>query len=153
MYRCIWKATNMKSHLYFEWHYLMLSQLGLISEKLLPVSWINIKMSSYQYRKSIMEIRRSYDSLLSTIGYLILVRRHLYIAWGPWSCSTLRYNMSNNLPVAIYPKWYKFLREASVFISPFPSCEFPLSFEASNRLHISSTYRNHWHHAITFAEV
>ena len=37
-----------------------------------------------------MEIRRSYDRLISTMGFLILVRRHLYIESGPWylwSCS------------------------------------------------------------------
>ena len=45
--------------------------------------WINIKMSSYQYRKSIVEIRRSYDRLISTMGFSILVRWHLYIESGP----------------------------------------------------------------------
>ena len=32
-----------------------------------------------------MEIRRSYDRLISTMGFPILVRRHLYIVSGPWS--------------------------------------------------------------------
>ena len=32
-----------------------------------------------------MEIRRSYDRLISTMGFPILVRRHLYIESGPWS--------------------------------------------------------------------
>ena len=32
-----------------------------------------------------MEIRRSYDRLLSTMGFPILVRWHLYIESGPWS--------------------------------------------------------------------
>ena len=45
--------------------------------------WFNIKMPSNQYRKSIVEIRRSYDRLISTMGFLILVRRHLYIESGP----------------------------------------------------------------------
>ena len=31
-----------------------------------------------------MEIRRSYDRLISTMGFPILVRRHLYIESGPW---------------------------------------------------------------------
>ena len=30
-----------------------------------------------------MEIRRSYDRLISTMGFPILVRRHLYIESGP----------------------------------------------------------------------
>ena len=32
-----------------------------------------------------MEIRRSYDRLISTMGFPILVWRHLYIESGPWS--------------------------------------------------------------------
>ena len=45
----------------------------------------------------IVEIRRSYDRLISTMGFPILVRRHLYIEWGPtthgivlisWLCKT-----------------------------------------------------------------
>ena len=34
----------------------------------------------------IVEIRRSYDCLISTMGFPILVRLHLYIESGPW-CS------------------------------------------------------------------
>ena len=33
---------------------------------------------------SIVEIRRSYDRLISTMGFPILVRSHLYIESGPW---------------------------------------------------------------------
>ena len=33
----------------------------------------------------IVEIRRSYDCLISTMGFPIPVRRHLYIESGPWS--------------------------------------------------------------------
>ena len=33
-----------------------------------------------------MEIRRSYDRLISTMGFPILVRRHFYIASGPRIC-------------------------------------------------------------------
>ena len=40
----------------------------------------------------IVEIRRSYDRLISTMGFPIPVRRHLYIESGPWwwqqQCST-----------------------------------------------------------------
>ena len=32
----------------------------------------------------IVEIRRSYDRLISTMGFPILVRRYLYIQSGPW---------------------------------------------------------------------
>ena len=32
----------------------------------------------------IVEIRRSYDRLISTMGFPILVRQHLYIETGPW---------------------------------------------------------------------
>ena len=34
----------------------------------------------------IVEIRRSYDRLISTMGFPILVRWHLYIESGPWWC-------------------------------------------------------------------
>ena len=33
-----------------------------------------------------MEIRRSYDRLISIMGFPILVRWHLYIESGPWRC-------------------------------------------------------------------
>ena len=46
--------------------------------------WINIKMPSYQYiGNPIVEIRRSYDHLISTMGFPLLVRQHLYIESGP----------------------------------------------------------------------
>ena len=45
--------------------------------------WFNIKMPSYQYRKSHVEIRRSYNRLISTMGIPILVRWHLYVESGP----------------------------------------------------------------------
>ena len=47
--------------------------------------WLNIKMSSYKYiGNPIMEIRLSYDRLISTMGFLILVRWYLYIESVPW---------------------------------------------------------------------
>ena len=55
-----------------------------------PGGWFNIKMSSYQYRKSHCgdkTIWRSSDRLISTMGFPILVRWHLYIESGPWTCS------------------------------------------------------------------
>ena len=44
----------------------------------------NIKMPSYQYGKCHSEIRRSLDRLISTMGFAILVRWHLYIDLAPW---------------------------------------------------------------------
>ena len=40
-----------------------------------------------------MEIRRSYDRLISTMGFPILVRWHLYIESGP--CYLARVNLDN----------------------------------------------------------
>ena len=39
--------------------------------------WINIKISPYQYRKSYCGDNRSYDRLISTMGFPILIRWHL----------------------------------------------------------------------------
>ena len=47
--------------------------------------WINMKMSSYQYRKSHCGDKTIVDRLISTMGFPILVRWHLYIESGPWS--------------------------------------------------------------------
>ena len=41
--------------------------------------WFNIKLTSYQYRKSHFG-----DNLISTMGFPILVRWQLYIESGPW---------------------------------------------------------------------
>ena len=41
--------------------------------------------------KEIVEIRRSWDHLISTMGFPILVRWHLYIEWAPWcTCSPVK---------------------------------------------------------------
>ena len=40
---------------------------------------------------SIVEIRRSYDCLISIMGFPILVRWHLYIESGPWTYQTFKY--------------------------------------------------------------
>ena len=60
--------------------------------------WFNIKMSSYQYRKPIVEIRRSYNRLISPIGFPIPVRRHLYIESGPRATSTNGTRPAERLP-------------------------------------------------------
>ena len=38
-----------------------------------------------------MEIRRSSDHLISTLGFPILIRCHLYIELGPWKISVCEY--------------------------------------------------------------
>ena len=45
--------------------------------------WFNIKMLSYQYRKSHCGDKTIYDRLISTMGFPILVRWHLYIESWP----------------------------------------------------------------------
>ena len=44
--------------------------------------WFNIKMSSYQYRKSHCG-DRIFNCLISTMGFPTLVKWHLYIEWEP----------------------------------------------------------------------
>ena len=51
---------------------------------------------------SIVEIRRSYDRLISTMGFPILARCHLYIASGPWSYKEHVVPLS----IKLYIKWY-----------------------------------------------
>ena len=46
--------------------------------------WFNIKMSSNSIGIPIVEMRRSYDRLISTMGFHLLVRWHLYIELSPW---------------------------------------------------------------------
>ena len=46
--------------------------------------WFNIKMTFTSIVNPIVKIRRSYDRLISTMGFPILVRWHLYIQSGPW---------------------------------------------------------------------
>ena len=45
--------------------------------------WFNIKMRLTSIGNPIVDIRRSYDRLISTMGFPILVRRYLYIESGP----------------------------------------------------------------------
>ena len=55
----------------------------LATDEKITGGWFNKKMSSYQYRKSHCG-SGSYDRLISTMGFPIPVRRHLYIESGPW---------------------------------------------------------------------
>ena len=63
------------------------------TDKMTSLYWIrpwwsrdhfNIKMSFTSIGNLIVEITRSYDSLISTMGFPILIRWHLYIESGPW---------------------------------------------------------------------
>ena len=54
-----------------------------------PGPRFNIKCHLTSIGNPIVEIRRSYDRLISTMGFPILVRRHLYIESGPWTCNDL----------------------------------------------------------------
>ena len=49
--------------------------------------------------KLIVEIRRSYDRLISTMGFAILVRWHLYIESGPWCFLILNCMMHHQLHI------------------------------------------------------
>ena len=44
---------------------------------------ISLDTPSHQYKISNVEIRRAYDCLISTMRFLILVRRHIYIETQP----------------------------------------------------------------------
>ena len=57
----------------------------------------NIKMSSYQYRKS------HYDRLISTMGFPILVRWHLHIESGPCVFSVLKMPIGKKVCFLCFP--------------------------------------------------
>ena len=70
-----------------------------------PGPWFSTKMLSYQYRKSHCGYRRSYERLISTTRFPILVRWHLYIDPGPrphdlpkYSVLSTRLNMTPTIP-------------------------------------------------------
>ena len=49
-----------------------------------------------------MEIRRSYDHLISIMGFPILVRRHFYIESGPWLFKKMSEDRAAN---SVLAKW------------------------------------------------
>ena len=49
-----------------------------------PGWWFHMKMTLTSIGNPTGEIRRSYDRLISTMGFPILERWHLYIESGPW---------------------------------------------------------------------
>ena len=66
--------------------------------------------SIYRYRLTkignpIVEIRRSYDRLISTMGFPILIRRLVYIESGPrfWPVSPVSYSLTSLTP----GQWYR----------------------------------------------
>ena len=61
--------------------------------------WFNIKMSSYRYRKTIVEIKWSYDCLISTMVFSIQIIQHLYDESGPWNLFYYIYNLLNKSPI------------------------------------------------------
>ena len=68
--------------------------------------WFNIKMTSYQCRKSHCGDKRSYDRLISTIWFPILVRWHLYIDSEPCfpNCVVVPIHIPNQGAVSIRKK-------------------------------------------------
>ena len=72
-----------KTHLYIELtpcHFMVIVAMALMC---IPGASFNMSMSSYQYRNPIVEIRWSYDHLISKMGFPILVRWHLYVELAP----------------------------------------------------------------------
>ena len=55
----------------------------LYPPSLWPGAWFNIKMPSYQYRKSHCGDKTVVDHLISTMGIPIPVRQHIYIESAP----------------------------------------------------------------------
>ena len=51
--------------------------------------WFNITISSYQYRNTIVEIKRFYYRPISTMGFPILVRRDIYFESVPRNISAI----------------------------------------------------------------
>ena len=90
-------------------------------------------------RNPIVEIRRSYDRLISTMGFLILVR-HLYIESGPWgqnSSKLVEFNLQRN---AASPSCHSQMRDNGslqqpLFSHPSPphSPLFPLGHPTARR--------------------
>ena len=83
--------------------------------------WFSINMLFYQCRKSLVEIRGSYDRLILTMAFPMLVRRHRYIESGPWQLiEALTFSVpqiqSILLPVYLKPTVPKEVRMASFLV-------------------------------------
>ena len=67
-------------------HKALMICIGRPTSSLCPGSWFNIKIHLTSMGIPIVEIRRSYDRLISTKGFPILIRWHLYFESGSWWC-------------------------------------------------------------------
>ena len=70
------------SRLHKPWSYVFEKQ-NICQQSWNSGPWFNIKMTSYQYRESHCGDKTIYDRLISTMGFPMLVRRHLDIESGP----------------------------------------------------------------------
>ena len=90
-----------------------------------------------------MEIRRSYDRLIPTMGFPILVRRHLNIESGPWSkCETVPHTLSKSGYMLWSRSWSKevpTLRNTCIIVRHAMSRVCLLSSSSSDRSCISSS--------------
>ena len=94
-------CTNITSFVYFfmidhivifHWQENELSEIaGFWRESWEPIQYKDRCLTSIGI--PILEIRQSYDRLISTMGFSILVRWHLYIESGPWFVLKLHYYM------------------------------------------------------------
>ena len=69
----------------FHWFFSHVTATANLYEDQSPTGpWFNKKYHLTSIGNPMEEIRRSYDRLISTMGFPILVRCHLYIESGPW---------------------------------------------------------------------
>ena len=81
----------------------------------------------------IVEIRRSYDRLISTMGFPIPVRRHLYIESGPWCLiMKLRENLSVAAPQCHQQKCH-WQHSLNWFLSPMRTISFSFAIFKLNK--------------------
>ena len=67
----------------------------------------------------IVEIRRSYDRLISTMGFPILVRRQLYIESGPWYHCCMSQHVSHTAQMHLHISARGFLKILTTSLSAF----------------------------------
>ena len=66
-----------------------------------------------------VEIRRSYDRLISTMGFPILVRRHIYIESGPW-LSEWKFGFRLTVPIfSKFPAIHTHITQKTKYWMPF----------------------------------
>ena len=80
-----------------------------------------------------MEIRRSYDRLISTMGFPIPVRRHLYIESGPWSLWRVKCNTGTTvIGVLLYASLQTLYEGNPLVTAPPVTGEFPKHRDSSH---------------------